>query len=148
MSKKNFANQFAIMCLSMLLIFISFGCSEDEEESNPLTARENAAVGTWVLTKVTVTDLNGTYELTPQQANMSMILVANSDKTFSMNTTMNGETNNATGTWSLNGDFIVLSSERETELIPYTIEGNKFTITTYQQQGDILISAVLKFTKQ
>lgn len=148
MLKKYFVNQFTIICLSCLFVFISFGCSEDEEESNPLTARESAIVGTWNLTKVTVTDLSGTYDLTPQQANMSMTLVANSDKTFSMNTTMNGETDNATGTWNLNGDFIVLASEGETELIPYTIEENKFTITTYQQQGDILISAVLEFTKQ
>jgi len=148
MLKRNFLNQFAIVCLLLLFVFISFGCSEDEEESNPLSARESAIVGTWVLTKVTVTDLSGTYELTPQQANMSMNLVARSDKTFSMNSTMNGETDNYSGTWSLNGDFIVLASEGETELIPYTIEGNKFTITTYQQQDDILISAVLEFTKQ
>lgn len=148
MFKKNFLNQFAIVCLSLLFVFIPSGCSEDEEESNPLSARESAIVGTWILTKVTVTDLSGTYELTPQQANMSMTLVARSDKTFSMNSTMNGETENASGTWNLNGDFIVLASEGETELIPYTIEGNKFTITTYQQQGDILISAVLEFTKQ
>lgn len=148
MLRKKLFNQLIAAGLILMFLFISFGCSDDEEESNPLSSRESAIVGTWVLTKVTVTDLSGPHEYTPQQANMSMTLVARSDKTFSVNSTMNGETDNYAGSWNLNGDFIVLASEGDTELIPYTIVANKFTITTYQQQGDILNSTILEFTKQ
>lgn len=145
---KNLYLKSVLLFLFISFAFISNSCSSDEDNSNPLSSRESGFVGTWVLTKVSVTDLGGTTVLTPEQANMSITIQVNSDKTFSMSNTIEGKNENRSGTWNLNGDIIVLTSEGEPEYLPYTVQGNKFSITIYVEEGDILNSRILEFTKQ
>ena len=140
--------KYVIFCSTFLSLISSFGCSNDEDDINPLSSRESGLIGTWVLTKITVTDLSGTHVLTPEQAKMLMTMQTNQDKTFLITTTVEGVTETVSGTWSLNGDIVSLTSENETQFIPYTVQGNKFTITIYEAEGDILNSRILEFTKQ
>ena len=139
-----------ILVLSLLLstLVFSFGCSKDDEDSNPLSSRESGFVGTWVLTKVTFTDTSGPHIMTPEEAGIMITIKANSDKTFETVTTMEGETQTNAGIWSLNGDIIVLISEGDTEFLPYTVDGNKFTIEITEIEDDIENSRILEFTKQ
>lgn len=138
----------AVLNLIFALLIAMIGCSSDDDNSNPLSSRENSFVGTWVLTKVTLTDLSGPHVMTPEEANWQMTIIVNSDKSFSLTSNIEGESQVQNGTWSLNGDIISLASNAGTQRLPYTVDGNKFTISIDEPNGDVLNNRLLEFTKQ
>ena len=72
------------------------GCKEDINAPN---ISENDIIGTWVLTKIIASYPSGKKELTPQEANLTMTIILNSDKTFQQN--QNSKDRQAIGhTWA------------------------------------------------
>lgn len=133
----------------ILLLFVSLfvtGCDKDDD---PASSSGNELVGTWVLTKITLTSLGNT-ELTPQQVGYSATIIMKSDKTFTATYTDSDGTSTDSGTWSAaNGKLTLKSSTGETEELPYGLSGNKLTVQTMLEVptfGEIPVR--LEFTKQ
>jgi hypothetical protein len=86
----------------------------------------DAIVGTWNLTSVTVT---GYGTVTAAQAGLSWTIVAKSDKTISMSMTetASGVTQSTTGTWSKSGSTYSLTAQGSTQTA--TISGSTLTVT-------------------
>ncbi|MEW6195200.1 MAG: DUF5004 domain-containing protein [Bacteroidota bacterium] len=131
--------------LIMLVFTLYIGCSEDSTSSSS----EESLIGTWTLTSITLTTINNTV-LTPEQAGMSGTIIMRADKTFEATFTTDGEPNTETGTWSVSGNTITLTSETETIVLEnYSIQGNKLYVNTtvnIDPFGELPVK--LEFTKQ
>ena len=136
----------------LLIVFFSSltfnGCKKDD--SNPV-APGDELVGTWQLTKLTITYLGTKYDYTPAQANFSMTLVIKSDRTYQTTTVDQGVTSIESGTWSLsNGKINIKHQDGSTESVSYTLVGNKLTYDTTSPSGPNgeELPTTLEFTKQ
>lgn len=96
----------AAMCLGTV------GCGGSDDD-DPL-------VGTW-----RATEFNG--QALP--ATISMTVTFNDNGTFAATSTINGEVENDSGTWSTDGSTLTIVDEEETTTSGYTVEGDTLTIT-------------------
>ena len=117
--------------LSMLLVFsflFTIGCDDDEatDETNPLVGVYNM-----VSYSVSGDGLNITQEA---DANNSLVFVLSEGGTYSLQGTIDGESNSETGTWSTTGSTLTLITEdvedgTVTDIFSYTLSGNDMTMT-------------------
>ena len=117
--------------LSMLLVFsfvFRIGCDDDEatDETNPLVGVYNM-----VSYSVSRDGLNITQEA---DANNSLVLVLSEGGTYSLQGTIDGESNSESGTWSTTGSTITLIHEDDedgtvTDIFSYTLSGNNMTMS-------------------
>ena len=117
--------------LSMLLVFsflFTIGCDDDEatDETNPL-------VGVYNMVSYSVS--GGGINITQEtDANNSLVLVLSEGGTYSLQGTIDGESNSESGTWSTTGSTITLIHEDDedgtvTDIFSYTLSGNDMTMT-------------------
>ena len=121
--------------LSMLLVFsflFTIGCDDDEatDETNPLVGVYNM-----VSYSVSGDGLNITQEA---DANNSLVFVLSEGGTYSLQGTIDGESNSESGTWSTTGSTITLIHEDDedgtvTDIFSYTLSGNIMTITITEE---------------
>ena len=116
--------------LSMLLVFsflFTIGCDDDEatDETNPL-------VGVWNMVSYSVSGdgLNITQEA---DANNSLVFVLSEGGTYSLQGTIDGDSNSESGTWSTTGSTLTLITENDddgtvTDIFSYTLSGNDMTM--------------------
>ena len=117
--------------LSMLLVFsflFTIGCDDDEatDETNPLVGVYNM-----VSYSVSGDGLNITQEA---DANNSLVFVLSEGGTYSLQGTIDGDSNSESGTWSTTGSTITLIHEDDedgtvTDIFSYTLSGNDMTMT-------------------
>ena len=117
--------------LSMLLVFsflFTIGCDDDEatDETNPLVGVYNM-----VSYSVSGDGLNITQEA---DANNSLVFVLSEGGTYSLQGTIDGESNSESGTWSTTGSTLTLITEdvedgTVTDIFSYTLSGNDMTMT-------------------
>ena len=117
--------------LSMLLVFsflFTIGCDDDEatDETNPLVGVYNM-----VSYSVSGDGLNITQEA---DANNSLVFVLSEGGTYSLQGTIDGESNSESGTWSTTGSTITLIYEDDedgtvTDIFSYTLSGNNMTMS-------------------
>ena len=117
--------------LSMLLVFsflFTIGCGDDEatDETNPLVGVYNM-----VSYSVSGDGLNITQEA---DANNSLVFVLSEGGTYSLQGTIDGESNSESGTWSTTGSTLTLITEdvedgTVTDIFSYTLSGNDMTMT-------------------
>lgn len=141
----------------VVLILISsffFGCKKSSSPTEP-TTNPSEFVGTWKLSKVTVTLSGNNVDMTPEQAGTQMTIVAKADGTFTMttvktdSTTGQSETTVQTGNWKIaNGKIELKYSDGTVDNLDFTLTGNKCTIKTTVQALGATLPAVLEFTKQ
>ena len=146
----NYSNKQAKIYLTILLIFIlSVGCGEDGNTGPvPLSSREVEIVGTWALTKMTITDQNGIREINLEDIHYSMTILTKEDRTLTMTINSNGQESVQSGKWNVNNDYLIINFGGNDILIPYPAEEKKFTLTFNQQEDNNTITQVLEFTKQ
>ena len=117
--------------LSMLLVFsflFTIGCGDDEatDETNPLVGVYNM-----VSYSVSGDGLNITQEA---DANNSLVFVLSEGGTYSVQGSIDGESNSESGTWSTTGSTLTLITEdvedgTVTDIFSYTLSGNDMTMT-------------------
>ena len=116
--------------LSMLLVFsflFTIGCDDDEatDETNPLVGVYNM-----VSYSVSGDGLNITQEA---DANNSLVFVLSEGGTYSLQGTIDGDSNSESGTWSTTGSTLTLITENDddgtvTDIFSYTLSGNDMTM--------------------
>ena len=117
--------------LSMLLVFsflFTIGCDDDEatDETNPL-------VGVYNMVSYSVS--GGGINITQEaDANNSLVFVLSEGGTYSLQGTIDGESNSESGTWSTTGSTLTLITEdvedgTVTDIFSYTLSGNDMTMT-------------------
>ena len=116
--------------LSMLLVFsflFTIGCDDDAtDETNPLVGVYNM-----VSYSVSGDGMNITQEA---DANNSLVLVLSEGGTYSVQGSIDGESNSESGTWSTTGSTITLIYEDDedgtvTDIFSYTLSGNNMTMS-------------------
>ena len=119
----------ALLLLIPLMIFIS---CEDEKEDEDVSA----FVGTWDLTFASeyenadcTGDLDSTLWAFAQAFGMSVTMILDDDGTAEMTTSIFGETETETGTWSENSDGTSLTINGESQNVSMASDGNSFSVT-------------------
>ncbi len=119
----------ALLLLIPLMIFIS---CEDEKEDEDVSA----FVGTWDLTFAgeyenadCTGDLDSTLWALLQAFGMTATMTLNDDGTAEMTTSIFGETETETGTWSENSDGTSLTINGESQNVSMASDGNSFSAT-------------------
>jgi hypothetical protein len=150
--KLNINIRFIVSLFLLSIVFV--GCKKDSNPTEPST-NPNEFVGTWKLSKVTVTLSGNNVDMTPEQAGTQMTIVAKADGTFTMttiktdSTTGQSETTVQTGTWKIaNGKIELKYSDGTIDNLDFTLTGNKCTIKTTVQALGTTLPAILEFTKQ
>lgn len=150
--KANWILKLFILYLIINLFFVA--CKKESSPTEP-SLNPSEFVGTWKMTKVTVTLSGNNVELTPEQAETQMTIVAKADGSFIMTTIKKDSTTgeNVTivlnGTWKIaNGKIELKYSDGTSESLDFTLNGNKCTIKTTVQALGTTLPAVLEFTKQ
>ncbi|MCX7875266.1 MAG: lipocalin family protein [Melioribacteraceae bacterium] len=150
--KKYFMLKIFFVYIIISLVFIS--CKKENSPTEP-SLNPTEFVGTWKLTKVTVTLSGNNVDLTPEQAETQMTIVAKADGSFTMttikkdSTTGNNVTTVSNGTWKIQSGKIELKyTDGTSEVFDFTLTGNKCTIKTTVQALGATLPAILEFTKQ
>ena len=116
--------------LSMLLVFsflFTIGCEDDDAtESNPL-------VGVYNMLSYSVSG-DGMNITQDADANNSLTLVLSEGGTYSLQGTIDGDSNSESGTWSTTGSSLTLIYEDAeegtvTSIFSYTLSGNNMTFS-------------------
>ena len=123
------------------------GCKEDINAPN---ISENDIIGTWVLTKIIASYPSGKKELTPQEANLTMTIILNSDKTFQQNQNLKGQITNKSGTWSIANGVLTVISTSGTFTLLCRLYGNILQVasTIIDPDSGNILPLTLEFTKQ
>jgi len=140
------AKKILLLLLISICILVVNSCKED----NPVSP-EDQLVGTWVLTKLTMTRQGQTIVQTPAEAGVQVTLILSSNKTFQMTKTDQSGTTTDTGTWSsTDKEITVKSSDGTTEVVPYILAGNKLSVTVQIaiEEGGIKSPVIMEFTRQ
>jgi hypothetical protein len=123
--------------IMFVAVMVSVSCSKDDDDNFDDNfgdnVGDNALVGTWGL--IELEDGSTLTETATFNENLSGTLVSSS--------TFEGETESTydSFTWSTNGNKLRLIFDGETEILTYSISGDKLTVTT--DVGDTIV-----FTKQ
>jgi hypothetical protein len=123
------------------------GCKEDINLPN---ISENDIIGTWVLTKIIASYPSGKKELTPQEANLTMTIILNSDKTFQQNQNSKGQITNNSGTWSIANGVLTVISTSGTFTLLCRLYGNILQVasTIIDPDSGNILPLTLELTKQ
>ncbi len=146
---KNINIKFVLLILIGVLI-ISCG-DDDKSTTEPEIEIDQALVGTWDLTKISIVSGTITIDLTPEQAGIAFIAVFNSDGTFESTSTDSDGPTVDTGTWGASEGVLTITIEGDDPIIsPYAVNGNVVTIEEYSVPIPNLgnIPAALEFTKR
>jgi len=137
-----------LAALFLVVFLTATGCKKDD---NPTESTDNpsAFVGTWKMTKVIVTYSGSNIELTPEQAETQMTIVAGADGSYKETTITTSGTTVLTGTWKIVGAKIEIKySDGTSKSLGFTVNGNKATIATTVFALGADLPATLEFTKQ
>jgi hypothetical protein len=124
--------------------------SSCKEDINAPNISENDIIGTWVLTKIIASYPSGKKELTPQEENLTMTIILNSDKTFQQNQNSKGQITNNSGTWSIANGVLTVISTSGTFTIVCRLYGNILQVasTIIDPDSGNILPITLEFTKQ
>ena len=136
--------------LSLFLFLTVLTISSCKEDINAPNISENDIIGTWVLTKIIASYPSGKKELTPQEENLTMTIILNSDKTFQQNQNSKGQITNNSGTWSIANGVLTVISTSGTFTIVCRLYGNILQVasTIIDPDSGNILPITLEFTKQ
>jgi len=142
-----------IVLIGLCLLFTGILLTNCEKKSST-EVKAGDLVGTWVLTKVTITFGTGqsiTLEgQALQAAGISGTITIRADGTYTAVMNMGDDPITENGTWTIDGNNLTLTTSEGSETVPFTLSGNKLTITITEDidedgQDDTM---KLEFTKQ
>ena len=129
------------ICLSVS--FFLTHCSEDSTSSN-----SSGLVGNWELTKMTI-EVNGIkMEYTPAQLNYFITLTISDDGTYSITTIDEEGTTNTSGTWTAQGNKLIIVEDGVTQEADYSLSGNKLIISFEEENEGEIITITQEFTRK
>lgn len=137
--------------LISVLIFLSsltiVGCKENINAPN---ISEKDIIGTWVLTKIIASYPSGNKDLAPQEENLAMTIIINSDKTFQQTQNSKGQITNKSGTWSLSKGVLTVITTSETFTLVCRLYGNILQVasTIIDPDSGSILPITLELTKQ
>ena len=136
--------------LSFFIILTALTIAGCKEDINAPNISENDIIGTWVLTKIIASYPSGKEELTPQEANLTMTIILNSDKTFQQNQNLKGQITNKSGTWSIANGVLTVISTSGTFTLLCRLYGNILQVasTIIDPDSGNILPLTLELTKQ
>ena len=133
-----------LLSISLAVIIIFSGCSADNSPTSPT----DELLGTWTLTKLTLTYQGSISELKPEQVNLQMSIVINNDQTYKSNRIENGYESIESGTWFVSGSkFTTVNENGYVETKTYTINSGKLIIRTSSWYNNTIAPATMEFKK-
>lgn len=137
---------FPVIIFYLFLALFLMQCGDDDNPSSPT----NDLVGTWKLTQVIAITPQGTFAMTPEQAEMAITLTINSNGTYQAVVTENGMTETDNGTWSMsNHTLTIVDQNGETVNMECAFIGNnKIQVTQEEMVNGELWKMVMEFTRQ
>jgi len=133
-----------LLSISLAVIIIFSGCSADNSPTSPT----DELLGTWTLTKLTLTYQGSISELKPEQVNLQMSIVINNDQTYKSNRIENGYESIESGTWFVSGSkFTTVNENGYVETKTYTINSGKLIIITSSWYNNTISPATMEFKK-
>jgi len=133
---------FLILNILFMASFFLFTCSESTGPG------EETLVGTWKLTKMKFVFTGITMEFDPEELDLSITLIINSDNTYSSVTIDEGETTTVDGTWSTSGKNLIITENGETSEVEYSLNGNKLKISFEEEEEGETFTIIQEFTRQ
>ncbi len=145
MNKNTFFKK--LTTILVLLVLIAFGCNKTEDNpTGPEATIDNALVGTWQLTKITVPLLDTI--LTAQEAGVEITMVFKADGSFEATTIDSTGTEVDKGTWSTSNSTLTLKFDDGTEQKgEYTIQENVASLNWTIDFEGYTVPAILEFVK-
>ena len=136
--------------LSFFIILTALTIAGCKEDINAPNISEKDIIGTWVLTKIIALYPSGKKELTPQEGNLTMTIILNSDKTFQQNQNSKGQITNNSGTWSIANGVLTVISTSGTFTLLCRLYGNILQVasTIIDRDSGNILPITLEFTKQ
>ena len=136
--------------LSFFIILTALTIAGCKEDINAPNISEKDIIGTWVLTKIIASYPSGKKELTPQEANLTMTIILNSDKTFQQNQNSKGQITNNSGTWSIANGVLTVISTSGTFTLLCRLYGNILQVasTIIDPDSGNILPLTLELTKQ
>lgn len=130
--------------ISLAVIILFSGCSAENSPTSPT----DELLGTWTLTKLTLTYQGSISELNPEQVNIQMSIVINNDQTYKSNRIENGYESIESGTWFVSGSkFTTVNENGYVETKTYTINSGKLIIITSSWYNNTISPATMEFKK-
>ena len=119
--------------LSTLLVFsflFTIGCEDDEATDD--ATEPNPLVGVYNMVSYSVSG-DGFDSTQVADANNSLVFVLSEGGTYSLQGTIDGDSNSESGTWSTTGSTLTLITENDddgtvTDIFSYTLSGNDMTM--------------------
>lgn len=111
-----------------LIALLASGCGDDDPTTHEL-------VGTWDLEQMIMSFTIGGQTIidtmTPDEDTISATIIVEDDNTFTSISDMQGQVDTIDGTWSTEGDSLILAPSDTTETITfqYNVSGNTLTMT-------------------
>ncbi len=145
MGKNNFLIKLPVSII--LVMLIAFACNKTEKgPTEPEVTIDNALVGTWELTKITVPLLDTT--LTADEADVHITMVFKADGSFESTTIDSAGTEIDKGKWSASNNTLTLKFDDGTEQKgDYTINGNTASLNWTIDFEGYTVPAILEFVK-
>ncbi len=105
-------------------------------------------VGTWELTKLTMQTSFVKLEYNPSEIGLSISLEINEDGTFSITEIEEGETTNSSGTWTTDGNKLIVVEGGQTLEFNYSLSRNKLIMSFEENDDGITVSVTQEFTRK
>ncbi len=118
-------------------------CSDNSTGSG-----SSGLVGTWELTKLTMETSFVKLEYNPSEIGLSITLEINEDGTFSITEIEEGETTNSSGTWTTDGNKLIVVEGGQTLEFNYSLSRNKLIMSFEEDDDGITVSVTQEFTRQ
>jgi len=129
------------LIVSLIITVIFFAGCGDDNGNGPT---QNELIGTWEMTKITAEISGVSMTGTPEEADLHITLIINSDNTVESTKIQGGVTETGTGTWDTSEKKLILQGDDGATITDYTITGN-ILIISYWDEGTFY---TLEFTKQ
>lgn len=121
-----FTKSLLILLILPIFLFSLTHCSSDE--NNPVNNNDEVLFGTWDLTGIDQTLQGETIQFTPEEMNLTIVIVFESNHSFSITQTIisTGTEFYDQGTWNLLGNNLVLNSNGDapTTTLSYSADNN------------------------
>tara|TARA_B100001123_G_scaffold353444_1_gene405438 strand:+ start:283 stop:681 length:399 start_codon:yes stop_codon:yes gene_type:complete len=114
--------------LIILLLIIGCDKSSTEPAVHPL-------VGVWEMVTISLI-INDDETIINSDSNNNEIFIVNEDKTFSSSGERDGINNSGSGTWSTNGNKLILIQNTITTIIDYSINSDILTLNWSDDDSD------------
>lgn len=145
-----FTKSLLIFLLIPIFLICFSNCSSDE--NNPVNSNDEALFGTWDLTSIDQIIQGETTSLTPEDLNLTIVIVFESDHSFSITQTIisTGDEFIDHGNWNLLGSNLVMNSagDAPSSTLTYSVSDNQLVLEVNEIMEGTPVVFNYNFTKR